>query len=191
MEEVTRKRSNEDYAGLMPTKGWPRRNLKYLRYRVVPQIFKKITGTPKHPVLEPPAKGKARVTWIGHASFFVQFEEHSVLFDPNWATWLGAVKRLQRPGILLDHLPDVDLVLVSHAHFDHLHKKSLKRVEAREGIVVPRVFNTSRAVSISVISAASSRTIQSPLACSSPPRQTSGPCSGPVTISIIESALLC
>jgi len=138
MEEGVRKRSAEDYSGLRPTKGWPKRNLQYLRYRVVPQIFKKLGGTPKHPVLEPPAAGKVRVTWIGHASFFVQFEGHSILFDPNWATWLGAVKRLQHPGILLEHMPDVDLVLVSHAHFDHLHKKSLKKVEASGGIVVPR-----------------------------------------------------
>ena len=78
------------------------------------------------------------MTWIGHASFFVQFEEHSVLFDPNWAKWMGIVKRMQHPGILLEHMPEVDLVLVSHAHFDHLHKKSLKGIDAKDGIIVPR-----------------------------------------------------
>lgn len=133
-----RRRSAEDYAGLKPTKGWPERNYRFLRYRLVPQIFKKLEGDPQHPVLSAPPEGKARVTWIGHASFFVQFEEHSVLFDPNWATWMGIVKRLQHPGILQEHMPDVDLVLVSHAHFDHLHKRSLRGVEARDGIVVPR-----------------------------------------------------
>jgi L-ascorbate metabolism protein UlaG (beta-lactamase superfamily) len=133
-----RRRSAEDYAGLKPTKGWPERNYRFLRYRLVPQIFKKLAGDPQHPVLSAPPEGKARVTWIGHASFFVQFEEHSVLFDPNWATWMGIVKRLHHPGILQEHMPDVDLVLVSHAHFDHLHKRSLRRVEASDGIVVPR-----------------------------------------------------
>ena len=137
MGENGKKRMAEHYSGLKPTKGWPERNLHYIRYRLVPQIFKKLTGDPQHPVLEPPPPGKARVTWIGHASFFVQFEEHSVLFDPNWAIWLGAVKRLRHPGILLEHMPEVDLVLVSHAHFDHLHKKSLRNVEARDGIIVP------------------------------------------------------
>jgi L-ascorbate metabolism protein UlaG (beta-lactamase superfamily) len=138
MAEDGRKRAAEDYAGIKPTKGWPKRNYKFLRYRLVPQIFRKLVGDPKHPKLSAPPDGKARVTWIGHASFFVQFEEHSVLFDPNWATWMGIVKRMQHPGILLEHMPEVDLVLVSHAHFDHLHKKSLKGIEARDGIIVPR-----------------------------------------------------
>ena len=128
----------EDYSGLTPQKGWPERSLRFLRYRLVPQIFKKLEGDPQHPVLAPPPEGKARVTWIGHASFFVQFEEHSVVFDPNWAIWMGIVKRMRHPGILREHLPEVDLVLVSHAHFDHLHKRSLRAVEARDGIIVPR-----------------------------------------------------
>ncbi|MEO1836718.1 MAG: MBL fold metallo-hydrolase [Akkermansiaceae bacterium] len=138
MSENGRKRLAEDYAGLKPKKGWPERNLRYIRYRLVPQIFRKLIGDPQHPKFLPPVKGKVRVTWIGHASFYVQFEKHSVLFDPNWAKWIGLVKRMQRPGILLEHMPEVDLVLVSHAHFDHLHKKSLKGIEARDGIIVPR-----------------------------------------------------
>ena len=133
-----RRRMARDYAGLKPARGWPERNFRYLRHRLVPQIFKKLEGDPRHPKLEAPPKGKARVTWIGHASFFVQFAHHSVVFDPNWANWIGLVKRLQHPGILLKHMPEVDLVLVSHAHFDHLHKKSLKGIEARDGIIVPR-----------------------------------------------------
>lgn len=133
-----RKRMATDYAGLKPKKGWGGRNYKYIRYRLVPQIFRKLVGDPQHPKLSPPPDGKARVTWIGHASFFVQFEEHSVLFDPNWAKWMGIVKRMQHPGILLEHMPEVDLVLVSHAHFDHLHKRSLKGIDARDGVIVPR-----------------------------------------------------
>ncbi|NNC88083.1 MAG: MBL fold metallo-hydrolase [Akkermansiaceae bacterium] len=138
MPEENGKRLAQDYAGLKPRKGWPNRNYKFFRYRLVPQIFKKLHGDPQHPVVDAPPDGKARVTWIGHASFLVQFEEHSILFDPNWAKWLGIVKRMAHPGILMEHMPEVDLVLVSHAHFDHLHKKSLKGVDARDGIVVPR-----------------------------------------------------
>ena len=138
MGESGRKRLAEHYAGIKPAKGWGRRNLQYIRYRLVPQIFRKLEGDPQHPHLAPPPNGKARVTWIGHASFFLQFEEHSVLIDPNWAKWMGIVKRMQHPGILLEHMPEVDLVLVTHAHFDHLHKKSLKGIDARDGIIVPR-----------------------------------------------------
>ena len=79
-----------------------------------------------------------RVTWIGHASFFIQFPQHAVLIDPNWARWHGIVKRERMPGLHIDAVPEVDLVLVSHAHFDHLHKPSLRTLKARQGIVVPK-----------------------------------------------------
>ena len=79
-----------------------------------------------------------RITWIGHASFFLQFAGHSVIVDPNWAKWHGPVKRRRHPGLDLHDLPEVDLVLVTHAHFDHLHKPSLRILQAREGIVVPQ-----------------------------------------------------
>jgi L-ascorbate metabolism protein UlaG (beta-lactamase superfamily) len=122
----------------MPQKGWPQRNFQFLRHRVVPGIFRRPDGTHNPPVLDPPDKGRVRVTWIGHATFFIQFAGHSVVVDPNWANWHGVVKRQRRPGMRLVELPEVDLVLVTHAHFDHLHKPSLKTLQSREGIVVPR-----------------------------------------------------
>ncbi len=122
----------------MPHKGWPARNLKFWRHRIVPGMFTKANGDVSEPVLDSPGEGKVRITWIGHASFFVQFADHSVMVDPNWAKWHGPVKRQRQPGLNLREVPEVDLVLVTHAHFDHLHKPSLKILQAREGIVVPR-----------------------------------------------------
>jgi L-ascorbate metabolism protein UlaG (beta-lactamase superfamily) len=126
------------YSGLMPQKGWPVRNLRFLRHRIVPGIFRRRDGNVLEPVLAPPEGGAVRITWIGHASFFLQFAGHSVIVDPNWAKWHGPVKRSRHPGLDLHGLPEVDLVLVTHAHFDHLHKPSLKILQAREGIVVPK-----------------------------------------------------
>jgi L-ascorbate metabolism protein UlaG (beta-lactamase superfamily) len=126
------------YSGLLPHKGWPRRNLMFFRHRIVPGMFHRRSGGALEPVLEPPESGRVRITWIGHASFFLQFASHSVLVDPNWANWHGPVKRQRLPGLLLNDVPEVDLVLVTHAHFDHLHKPSLRILQAREGIVVPR-----------------------------------------------------
>lgn len=125
------------YSGLLPQKGWPGRNLKFLRHRVVPGMFQRSNGDVLEPVLAPPDLDKVRITWIGHASFFLQFAGHSVIVDPNWAKWHGPVKRSRKPGLNLHGVPEVDLVLVTHAHFDHLHKPSLKILQAREGIVVP------------------------------------------------------
>lgn len=126
------------YSGLLPHKGWPARNLKFLRHRIVPGMFRKTNGDVLEPVLAPPDIGKVRITWIGHASFFLQFAGHSVIVDPNWAKWHGPVKRERKPGLDLRVVPEVDLVLVTHAHFDHLHKPSLKILQSRGGIVVPR-----------------------------------------------------
>ena len=126
------------YSGLRPQKGWPARNYQFLRHRLVPGIFKRPDGEHSSPMPEPPDNGQVRVTWIGHATFYIQFAGHSVVIDPNWANWHGVVRRQRRPGLRLVELPEVDLVLVTHAHFDHLHKPSLKTLQAREGIVVPR-----------------------------------------------------
>ena len=126
------------YSGLMPHRGWPGRNYKFFRHRIVPGIFQRRGGLEQNPVLTIPDDGKVRVTWVGHASFLLQFADHSVMVDPNWARWHGFVKRLREPGLPLKSIPELDLVLVSHAHFDHLHKPSLKVLQAREGIVVPR-----------------------------------------------------
>lgn len=114
------------------------RNLRFLRHRIVPGIFRRRAGNVLEPVAHAPRDGEVRITWIGHASFYLQFAGHSVIVDPNWARWHGPVKRHREPGLSLHGLPEVDLVLVTHAHFDHLHKPSLKILKAREGVVVPR-----------------------------------------------------
>jgi len=100
-------------------------------------MFRKMGGNILEPVLTPPEDDRVRITWIGHASFFLQFAGNSVVVDPNWAKWHGPVKRQRHPGLRLGDVPEVDLVLVTHAHFDHLHKPSLKILRATDGIVVP------------------------------------------------------
>jgi L-ascorbate metabolism protein UlaG (beta-lactamase superfamily) len=72
--------------------------------------------------------GQMGVTFIGHASFFVQIGGQNVTIDPNFAPWLFVLKRLRKPGLRLSDLPPIDLVLVTHAHFDHLHRPSLRTI---------------------------------------------------------------
>jgi len=74
------------------------------------------------------ANGELGVTFIGHASFFVQMGGQNVVIDPNFARWLFVLKRLRRPGLRVRDLPAIDLVLVTHAHFDHLHRPSLRAI---------------------------------------------------------------
>ena len=56
--------------------------------------------------------GELGVTFIGHASFFVQIGGKSVVIDPNFARWLFVLKRLRRPGLRVADLPAIDAVLV-------------------------------------------------------------------------------
>ena len=50
-------------------------------------------------------QGDMGVTFIGHASFFVQMGSQNVLLDPNFARWLFVLKRLRQPGVRLRDLP--------------------------------------------------------------------------------------
>jgi L-ascorbate metabolism protein UlaG (beta-lactamase superfamily) len=74
------------------------------------------------------SNGGLGVTFIGHAAFFVQMGGQSILIDPNFARWLFLLKRVRKPGLRIDDLPPIDMVLVTHAHFDHLHRPSLRAI---------------------------------------------------------------
>lgn len=115
--------------------GWHKRN--FLAEVVIPSMFTKRQGEKTKPVYPELRVGELCITWIGHASFLVQTPEHSILIDPNWAKWLKVIKRLRQPGLEIHDLPAIDLVLVTHAHFDHLDRKTLRAVASDQAIVVP------------------------------------------------------
>ena len=102
------------------------------------------TGVTRQAVLA--RRGELGVTFIGHSSFFLQLGGKNILVDPNFARWIFVLKRLRRPGLKLRELPPIDAVLVTHAHFDHLHRPSLRAIARltrwhsgkRPVIVVPR-----------------------------------------------------
>jgi len=87
---------------------------------------KKRSGQTHRPVLVP--ENQLGVTFIGHSGFFLQIGGCNVVIDPNFARWLFVLKRLRRPGLRIRDLPAIDLVLVTHAHFDHLHRPSLRAI---------------------------------------------------------------
>jgi L-ascorbate metabolism protein UlaG (beta-lactamase superfamily) len=68
------------------------------------------------------------ITFIGHSSFLLQIAGRNVLIDPVFSTRLVVLRRQRRPGILISGLPPIDLVLLTHAHMDHLDKASLRAV---------------------------------------------------------------
>jgi L-ascorbate metabolism protein UlaG (beta-lactamase superfamily) len=83
-----------------------------------------------------------RVTWMGHSSMLVEIDGVRVLVDPVWdqraspMTWAGP-KRFFAAPMRLEDLPPVDVVLVSHDHYDHLGEatiRQLSRLESMRGV---------------------------------------------------------
>jgi N-acyl-phosphatidylethanolamine-hydrolysing phospholipase D len=78
------------------------------------------------------------VTWVGHASVLMQLGGLNVLTDPMFSerasplTFMGP-KRHVAPGLALSELPHIDLVLVSHNHYDHLDAASVDHLAAQNG----------------------------------------------------------
>jgi L-ascorbate metabolism protein UlaG (beta-lactamase superfamily) len=85
-----------------------------------------ITGEVRE--LEVVGKGETGLTFIGHSSFLLQMGGKNVLVDPVFATRLVVLRRQRRPGLALKELPAIDVVLITHAHMDHLNLPSLRRV---------------------------------------------------------------
>jgi len=83
-----------------------------------------------------------RISFVGHASFLLQTSGLNILIDPVWSQRVSPVsfagpKRVNDPGIAFDALPPIDVVLVSHCHYDHLDVETLSRLHAAHG---PRVL---------------------------------------------------
>jgi N-acyl-phosphatidylethanolamine-hydrolysing phospholipase D len=70
------------------------------------------------------------ITWVGHSTCFIQFEGLNILTDPVWSDKVGPVSwvgdaRASDPGITLEKLPPIDVVLISHNHYDHLDEQTI------------------------------------------------------------------
>src|SRR3954466_1076845 len=97
----------------------------------------KRVGEHKRPIFPKLDFGDVAITWIGHASFLVQFNDLNVLIDPNFANWLFFLKRIKRAGCRISDLPPIDLVLLTHAHYDHFHRPTLRKLPAPKVGVMP------------------------------------------------------
>ena len=121
-----RRRLPRSFKDLTPSKHFnPRTFFQELVWKA---LLTRRTGQHRQPVFPKLIRGQVAITWIGHASFLVQFTDLNVLIDPNFANWLFLLKRIKRSGLKIQDLPPIDLVLLTHAHFDHFHKPTLRRL---------------------------------------------------------------
>jgi L-ascorbate metabolism protein UlaG (beta-lactamase superfamily) len=82
-------------------------------------------------------RGQVRVSFVGHASFLIQGAGLNILTDPIWSDRaspfsFAGPKRANPPGIAFEHLPPIDVVLISHGHYDHLDLETIDRLWRRD-----------------------------------------------------------
>ena len=106
-------------AGLVPRQAWPR----WVENRARPTVPASL------------APGRIALTFINHITFLIQFRGLNILTDPVYSQRVSPMrgfgpKRVRAPGLPFGELPPIDLVLLSHNHYDHLDIDTLARLEA-------------------------------------------------------------
>jgi N-acyl-phosphatidylethanolamine-hydrolysing phospholipase D len=128
---------------------WPNSQLHgfkdFLKWRLGERRSEPIAPSPAYgslPQREPAivvpraARGHRSVTWVGHSTVLLQLGPLNVLTDPMWSEraspvqWAGP-KRMMPPALAFDALPEIDVVLLSHNHYDHLDTTTVKRIAKR------------------------------------------------------------
>lgn len=116
---------------------------RFFRERFL-EIGRPIAAAPQRPEPAGWSDRDLTFTWLGHATVLVNFHGVRILVDPALYPRIGVdlvvgslgPKRLTAPALTPRELPEVDLVLVTHAHFDHLDTPSLAAVRGRPAAVM-------------------------------------------------------
>ena len=85
------------------------------------------------------------LTWIGHSTLLIQYNGVNILTDPHFTQRASPVsfagpKRDTPPGLSIDDLPIIDLILISHNHYDHLDKLTIKTITKNQPDKPPKIF---------------------------------------------------
>jgi len=115
---------------------WPRvLSLRYLT-TALGRLGRGTAAVDAAPVARPPA-GTVSITFVGHATVMITTPAVRLLTDPLLENSFYGIRRAKAAGIAEEDLDDVDLVLVTHAHRDHLSRTSIMRVARKAVLVVP------------------------------------------------------
>ena len=93
-------------------------------------------AAPVYPSPQPQTLGENSVQWVGHSTLLVSMQGMHFLTDPIWSDTPSPVpplgpSRFVPPGLTIEQLPDIDFVLISHNHYDHLDVPSLIQLAQR------------------------------------------------------------
>ena len=134
--------SSDHFDGVQFYNPWNRRYHSFWsflrwRFQAKPKSWpKKVASLKDTPPAHVPGS-TLRVSFVGHSTVLIQTENMNILTDPIWSeraspfAWLGP-KRVAAPGISFDQLPKIDLILVTHNHYDHLDLPTLKKLWDRD-----------------------------------------------------------
>jgi L-ascorbate metabolism protein UlaG (beta-lactamase superfamily) len=125
----------------------PKSRLDLLRWRFGGERAKWPQWAPSPCSDRPPARVEGRqwrISYVGHATLLLQTAGLNILIDPIWSERASPVsfagpKRVNDPGIAFDVLPPIDVVLVSHNHYDHLDLATLSALATphRARVITP------------------------------------------------------
>ncbi len=118
-----------------------------LLYRAAPSFWNQYAAEWKRDIAPPPAVPDVKhwpdqglhVAWLGHSTTLLKIDGFTIITDPAFSDRAGinlglttlGVKRMVAPALEIPELPEVDLILLSHAHMDHFDIPSLRRLESK------------------------------------------------------------
>jgi len=131
------------------------RTLAEFALRAGPMLWRRMSEERTRPVKPSPNVPRMRgssasglhATWIGHSTVLLRWDGFTILTDPVFSTHVGVrigpltigLKRLVDPAVQVPELPVPDLILLSHAHMDHLDRPSLRKLEDLGATVITAV----------------------------------------------------
>lgn len=109
------------------------------------QVFKYVTTREPEPwqrnyenyirdiPLEKPDTNQVMITFVNHSTFILRYEDMTILTDPVWSERCSPVQfvgpsRFRPPGVNYKDLPTIDVVIISHNHYDHLDKRTIQKL---------------------------------------------------------------
>ena len=108
------------------------------------QPWQEMMHVPPGPKPDPKVEDGIKITFVNHSTFLIQAGGLNILTDPIWSERTSPVqfagpKRMRPPGILFTDLPNIDYVIVSHNHYDHLDVSTMKKLIEHHGpkIITP------------------------------------------------------
>ncbi|MFA8449354.1 MAG: MBL fold metallo-hydrolase [Bacteroidales bacterium] len=122
---------------------------KNSKFRKLIQFFNdKKNCIPQHklPAIKPNLKeflspsNQLKVIWLGHSSLIIRINEKTILVDPVFSSTASPlpfmIKRFQQPPMDINELPEIDVILITHDHYDHLDKNSIQFFKNKRNIFV-------------------------------------------------------